>query len=71
MIEKRVAMRAGRFFVVTTFANAGISLVNAAVGSYAANLSSFLLGFTGAVVVPGAALLIERTFRRGSFDRRS
>jgi uncharacterized membrane protein YdjX (TVP38/TMEM64 family) len=57
-------MRAGRFFVITSFANAGISLVYAAVGAYAANLSSFLLAFTGAIVVPGVALLIERTLGR-------
>lgn len=62
-------MRAGRFFVITTFANAGISLVYAAVGAYAANLSSFLLAFTGAVAVPGVALLIERTISRKSSTR--
>ena len=62
-------MRAGRFFVITTFANAGISFVYAAVGAYAANLSSFLLAFTGAVAVPGVALLIERTISSGAASR--
>lgn len=59
-------MRAGRFFVITTLANAGISLVFAAVGAYAANLASFLLAFAGAVAVPGVALLIERAISRRS-----
>ncbi len=55
-------MRPGRFFMIATCANAGISVIYAAVGAYSANASSFLLAFAGAVVIPGAALLVERTF---------
>jgi uncharacterized membrane protein YdjX (TVP38/TMEM64 family) len=53
-------VRFRRYVVITTFANAGISMAYAAVGAFAANLSSFLLAVAGAVALPGVALLIER-----------
>jgi membrane protein DedA with SNARE-associated domain len=50
----------GRFLVMTSLANAGVSAVYAAVGAFAAYRSSFLLAFTGAVVLPGLLLGAQR-----------
>jgi membrane protein DedA with SNARE-associated domain len=50
-------MRPGRFLLLATLANAGISAVYAAVGAYSATVDSFLLAFAGAVLLPGLALL--------------
>ena len=50
----------GRFFVLVTLSNVGISLAYAAVGAYASDVESFLLAFAGAVILPGVAMAIAR-----------
>jgi uncharacterized membrane protein YdjX (TVP38/TMEM64 family) len=56
-------MPLGRFLAASTLANLGISLAYAAVGATAADVSSFLLAFFGAIGVPGLAMLIARRRR--------
>jgi uncharacterized membrane protein YdjX (TVP38/TMEM64 family) len=46
----------GRFMLLTTLSNLGISAVYAAVGAFSSNLNSFLLAFFGAVLIPGVAM---------------
>jgi uncharacterized membrane protein YdjX (TVP38/TMEM64 family) len=53
----------GRFLLMTSLANAGVSAVYAAVGAFAAYRSSFLLAFAGAVLLPGLILAVQRAFR--------
>jgi uncharacterized membrane protein YdjX (TVP38/TMEM64 family) len=53
-------IRAGRFITVTASSNLGISLVYAGIGSAAADAASFLLAFTGAILVPGIAWFIVK-----------
>lgn len=52
----------GRFMLLTTLSNLGISAVYAAVGAFSSNINSFLLTFFGAILVPGIAMwLLHRT----------
>ena len=68
------SMRFGRFLLLTSLSNLGISLVYASVGAFAAEIQSFLLAVAGAVLVPlvVGVLLRERlpTGRKGSPPRR-
>lgn len=48
-------MNRRRFFLLTTAANAGISLLYAAVGAFAVEWNSFLAAFLGSLVVPAMA----------------
>ena len=56
-------MRFGRFLALTALANLAIGLVYAAVGALALEANSFLLAFLGAVLLPGAAMLLFRKLR--------
>ena len=49
-----------RYVLITSLANAGVSLVYALVGAYAADVNSFVLAFLGAMLLPGLALLVSR-----------
>ena len=49
-----------RFLALTTLANAGISLVYAAVSSLSADAGSFLLAFAASLAVPSAAMWATR-----------
>lgn len=53
-------MPIGRFVLISSLSNLGISAVYAAVGAWSASVNSFLLAFAGAVVVPGLAMLLTR-----------
>ncbi len=68
------SMRFGRFLLLTSLSNLGISLVYASVGAFAAEIQSFLLAVAGAVSVPlvVGVLLRKRplTGRKGSPPRR-
>jgi membrane protein DedA with SNARE-associated domain len=57
-------MPLGKFMLISTLSNAGISAVYATVGAYSANVDSFLLAFTGAVLLPGLAMLVASQARR-------
>ncbi|HEY7497831.1 MAG TPA: VTT domain-containing protein [Vicinamibacterales bacterium] len=50
----------GRFFWICALSNLGIALGYAAFGAFSMSLNSFLVAFLGALVVPGAAMLIAR-----------
>jgi len=50
-------MRPARFFLVSLLANAGISIVYAAVGAYAAQANAFLPAFACSILLPGIAIL--------------
>lgn len=60
------AMPLGRFALSAGLANLAVSIAYATVGAYALEVDSFLLAFSGAVLLPGAALLLAR---RGSKSR--
>ena len=62
-------MPLGRYMLISTFSNAGISAVYATVGAYSANVDSFLLAFTGAVLLPGLAMLTAYWARRNGRTR--
>jgi membrane protein DedA with SNARE-associated domain len=49
-------MRQGRFLLLAMLSNAIISTVYATVGAYAVSTHSFLLAFTGAVLIPALVL---------------
>lgn len=53
----------GRFLLLSTLSNFGISAVYAAIGSYSANLNAFLLAVAGSILLPGTAMLWLR-FKR-------
>jgi uncharacterized membrane protein YdjX (TVP38/TMEM64 family) len=53
------------FLALAALSNLGISAAYAAVGAWSARVSSFLLAFAGAVLLPLAALLLARAFARG------
>jgi uncharacterized membrane protein YdjX (TVP38/TMEM64 family) len=53
-------MRAGRFFLMSTLANTGISIVYAAVGAWSAEVSSFLFAFLASILLPGVVMLVSR-----------
>ena len=50
----------GRFFVMSTLANLGISVVYAAAGSFASDINSFLFAFAASLCLPGIAMLAWR-----------
>ena len=50
----------GRFLVVTSLSNLGISVAYAAVGAYSAQVASFLVALAGALLAPLAAMLLAR-----------
>lgn len=52
-----------RMMLLSALSNAGISLVYAGVGAFSAQVSSFLLAFAAAVVLPGLAIVASRAFR--------
>lgn len=60
----------GRFLLLTALANLGIAVGYAAFGAYSMRIDSFLAAFFGALLIPGAALLIARAIF-GSGRRRT
>lgn len=54
------AMPLGRFTLLCSLANLGISLAYAAAGAFAASKESFLLAFAGAITIPALAMLLLR-----------
>lgn len=60
-------MRFGRFLLLTTLANAGISVVYATTGALAAEMRAFWLALAAAIVLPGLVMLIVG--RAGSNSR--
>lgn len=50
----------GRFLLLTTLSNLGISAVYAWIGAFAADLNAFLLAVVGSVILPGIGMLILR-----------
>jgi uncharacterized membrane protein YdjX (TVP38/TMEM64 family) len=56
-------MPIGRYLLVMTLSNLGMSAIYAAVGAFAAEVNTFLLAFLGACLVPGIAMLIVRRLR--------
>ena len=56
-------MRGGRFALLTSCANLGISAAYASVGAYAVSTGSFLLAFAGSIAVPLAAMGVARFAR--------
>ena len=59
-----------RFLSLVTLSNFGISLVYSAVGSYAVDVSSFLLAVAAAVMLPALAAALFRTLSRVRRSRR-
>jgi uncharacterized membrane protein YdjX (TVP38/TMEM64 family) len=55
-----------QFLFLCALSNAGISLVYAGLGAYAASANSFLLAFAGALLLPGIALSLWRLKETGS-----
>jgi len=49
-----------RFLLLTSLSNFALSVVYVAVGTFSANVNSFLLAFFGAVLLPGIAMLIAK-----------
>ena len=62
-------MSAGRFLLLSTLSNLGISVVYAALGELSATAGQFLLAFGASIIIPGLAMLLarrtERTTRSG------
>lgn len=58
------AMPWGRFALLAALSNLGVSLVYAATGAFAASRESFLAAFAGAVLLPGAAVIILKRIGR-------
>lgn len=56
-------MSLGRFFVLVALANLAVALAYAAVGALALEANSFLLAFAGAILLPGAMMLLFRRLR--------
>lgn len=54
-----------RFTVLSTLANAGISIAYAGVGALASDAPSFLIAFAGALCIPGIAMLVIGRQRSG------
>jgi len=54
----------GRFMLLSTLSNLGISIVYATVGAYSANLNSFLIAIAGAMLLPGIGMFIMHINRR-------
>jgi uncharacterized membrane protein YdjX (TVP38/TMEM64 family) len=53
----------GRFLLLSTLSNLGISAVYAAIGAYSANLNAFMLAVAGSMILPGIGMLWLR-FKR-------
>ncbi len=53
-------MQTGQFMLLVALSNLGISAVYAAVGAFSANVSSFLLAFAGAILLPLVAMTTVR-----------
>jgi uncharacterized membrane protein YdjX (TVP38/TMEM64 family) len=49
-----------RFATITALSNLGIALGYAAFGAFSMSVDSFLVAFLGALIIPGAAMLIAR-----------
>jgi uncharacterized membrane protein YdjX (TVP38/TMEM64 family) len=60
-----------RFLALTAASNLGIAAGYAAVGAFAMRVDSFLIAFAGAVLIPGLALVIARSWRGPSDGTRS
>jgi uncharacterized membrane protein YdjX (TVP38/TMEM64 family) len=56
-------MRVWRYVLLVTLANLGISAVYATVGALSATVSSFLLAFAGAILIPLIGMLVLRKLR--------
>jgi uncharacterized membrane protein YdjX (TVP38/TMEM64 family) len=59
-------MKFSRFMIASTFSNLGISIVYATVGAYSVSINSFLLAFSGAIIIPAIAKLIGYWYSRKS-----
>ncbi len=57
-------MNFNSFFLVSTLANLGISLVYAAVGTYSLSINSLLFAFSAAIILPGIGLLVEKIYKK-------
>ena len=53
-------MRVGRYVLLVTLANLGVSAVYATVGALSATVSSFLLAFAGAILLPLIGMIVIR-----------
>ncbi|MEA3308800.1 MAG: VTT domain-containing protein [Chloroflexota bacterium] len=53
-------MSISRFFWLASLSNLGISAVYAAVGTFSANVNSFLLAFGGSMLIPGLTMMLMR-----------
>jgi len=67
LLAASCGMSFSRFIVHCALANAGIAIVYAVVGAFAMDVSSFLLAFAGAIVLPGIGFIV--TWRRGRDDK--
>lgn len=56
-------MSLGRFLALVSLANLAVALAYAAVGALALEADSFLLAFAGAILLPGAMMLLFRRLR--------
>ncbi len=56
-------MPAGRFFLLSTLSNLGISAVYALIGQMSASKGQFLLAFAASIIIPGAAMFLSRRKR--------
>jgi uncharacterized membrane protein YdjX (TVP38/TMEM64 family) len=52
------------FVLVSTLSNLGISIMYAAVGAWSVSENSFLLAFSGAIILPAIAKLVEVLYRK-------
>lgn len=57
-------MNFSSFMWSTSLANLGISMVYAAVGTYAVSVNSVLLAFSGAIILPALAWIVEKIYRK-------
>lgn len=58
------SMNFNSFIWTSSLSNLGISIVYAAVGVYSVSVNSLLLAFSGAIILPGIAILLERLYSR-------
>lgn len=57
-------MKFSKFMIASTLSNLGISVMYAAVGAYSVSVNSFLLAFSGAIIIPAIAKLIGYFYNR-------
>jgi uncharacterized membrane protein YdjX (TVP38/TMEM64 family) len=57
-------MKFKAFIAVSSLANIGLAFAYATVGNYALSVNSGLLAFSGAILLPGIALLFEQLFKK-------